>query len=93
MVYHPGQPDEPKPEQPRDEPVTEDEVTPKAEDADDTTPWTVREGVESAKQIGHTAKHGVLKPWYRFARRTIRNAQNATEAFFEGALDDKKGKK
>lgn len=76
-------------------PATEDEAKPKDEETevDDTTPWTVREGVESAKQIGHTAKDGVLKPWYRFARRTTRRTQSAVKAFFEGALDDTKDKK
>lgn len=80
-------------EQPTDKPVVEDGAAVPEGDVDDTSPYTLRESVESVKQIGRTAKHGVLKPWYRFARRTVRNAQAATEAFFDGVMNEKKGKK
>lgn len=85
-------------EQQAEKPVVEEGATPAVEDeeeaaVDDTSPYTLRESVESVKQIGLTAKHGVLRPWYRFARRTVRNAQAATEAFFEGVMNEKGGKK
>ena len=93
-----------EPEQPKEEPIITDQPEQPAgipvavknedkDDVDDTAPLTVKETIERGKRIVQTAKHGILKPAYRFGRRTMRSAQSATEAFFEGVLDNNKDKK
>lgn len=91
-----------QPEQPTDEPIVketkpaEQEAAAKVEDKaeeDDTTPLTWKESIESGKRMAQTAKHGILKPAYRLGRRYLRSAQKATEAFFDGVVNEKQGKK
>lgn len=87
----------PKPvtaEQPVQPTATAATVTVKAkDDADDTAELTMDEVVEAGKRAIQTAKHGLLKPVYRLGRRYLRSAQSATEAFFDGVVNEKQGKK
>ncbi len=65
--------------------VEEEVVLAPAVEVPDDEPLSVRETVEKIKEVGHTAKAGLLKPGWRLGRRILRNAQASTEAFFEGA--------
>lgn len=77
------QPEEPVVEEPATEEVVKAEI--------EENPLTVQEAVERVREIGHTAKYGILRPGWDFIRRALDKADEKTDRSIKGFFDGFKG--